>query len=84
MARYIFELIILMCSFYVKYLSIIYIPRNFTDSSLLYLPILLLIIVYFNTAFYFIVTIFRTKDTIFCLLNIQTQFVCTQPIVYIV
>ena len=40
-------------------------------------------IVYFNTAFYFIVTIFRTKDTILCLLNIQTQFVCTQPIVYI-
>ena len=39
-------------------------------------------IVYFNTAFYFIVTIFRTKDTILCLLNIQTQFLCTQPIVW--
>ncbi|KAK2172958.1 hypothetical protein NP493_915g00040 [Ridgeia piscesae] len=32
-------------------------------------------IVYFNTDFYFIVTIFRTKDTIVCLLNIQTHVV---------
>ena len=41
MARDIFELIILMCSFHVKCLSK-YIPRNFTDSSLLYLPIWLI------------------------------------------
>ena len=40
-------------------------------------------IVYFSTTFYFIVTICRTKDTILCLFNIQTQIVCTQPIVYI-
>ena len=41
MARDIFELIMLMCSFHDNCLCIC-IPRNFTDSSLLYLPIWLI------------------------------------------